>query len=89
MKKILIAVALLPLSFLTACAVYPDGHDYSGRYEQRNGYDRHPHRGYDDRKKYEQRKYDNRGHRGYYDNRDHRRGQGYYCPPGQGKKGRC
>ncbi|EPF79970.1 hypothetical protein [Acinetobacter rudis] len=84
MKKILIAVALLPLSFLTACAVYPDGHDYSGRYEHRGGYDRYEHRGNG-----EYKKYDREGHRGHYNNRDHRRGQGYYCPPGQEKKGRC
>ena len=87
-------MALLPFSLLTACAVYPDGYDDSGRYEYRGGYDRHGHRGDNDRKKYDQhkydqRKYDNRGHHGYYDNRDHRRGQGYYCPPGQEKKGRC
>jgi hypothetical protein len=88
MKKFLIAVALLPFSVLTACAVYPDGHDYSGRY------DRHDSRGHGDyrkyeHKKYEQHKYDREGHRGGYNNRDHRRGQGYYCPPGQEKKGRC
>ncbi|MDQ8951602.1 hypothetical protein RFH42_01315 [Acinetobacter rudis] len=89
MKKILIAMALLPFSVLTACAVYPDGYDYSDRYEHRGNYDRHDHRGNYEQRKYDQRRYDRYERRGDYDNRDDHRGRGYFCPPGQEKKGRC
>lgn len=85
MKKILLAAALLPLTFLTACAVYPDD-DYRG------GYGHHDHRGdyrYRDKDRhgdYDRNDDDDRN--GDYDGDKHR-GQGYYCPPGQAKKGRC
>lgn len=88
MKKILIAVALLPLTFLTACAVYPDG-DYQ------DGYGRHTHRGDyryhdNDRNRHGDDERGDRDRYGYYDgDYDRHRGQGYYCPPGQAKKGRC
>lgn len=75
MKRILIAAALLPVTFLTACAVYPhgDGQGRYGRHEQRGDY-----------------RYNEGDRHGNYDgDRDQRRGQGDYCPSGQTKKGRC
>lgn len=84
MKKMLIAGALFPLTLLTACAVYPDHHGGYDRYE-RGDSQRYQHRGGDGR--YGHHRYS--GDQRYRHHDDHRRGQGYYCPPGQEKKGRC